>query len=357
MSLNWFSTVMLIITEAWSVRRDVKLRMMKLQLELMRERLPGNRVILTPEERARLLRLGDEIEHQVHDVIDIVGVKTYRRWVRERDAGVAAGRVGRPRRIKQSVRNLIVHLARENVGWGIRRIVGELRKLAIFPSTSSVRRILIDEGVLPDPTRRAPKGVMTPWRVFVKMHMNVLVACDFFCKNVWTPMGKKQSYSLMFIHLGSRKVFVSPSTYQPTGEWVLQQARNVSIWLEDEGLDIHYLIHDRDTKFTDAFDAFFDHLDRVIVTPYKSPVANAFAETWIGTVKRECLNHLVCFNLRHLDYIVKTYTDFYNEHRPHQSLDNLPIGLDKPEEELPVGKIGCDERLGGLLNHYFREAV
>ena len=121
--------------------------------------------------------------------------------------------------------------------------------------------------------------------------------------------------------------------------------------------DIHYLIYDRDTKFTDAFDAFFDHLDRVIVTPYKSPVANAFAETWVGTVKRECLNHLVCFSLRHLDYIVKTYTDFYNEHRPHQSLDNLPIDLDKPEEELSIGKIGCDERLGGLLNHYYREAA
>lgn len=181
------------VSEAFSERRDAKIRFLMLQVELLQDKLPGNRVILSPEDRQRLLRLGKQMDHRVHDVIGVVCVKTYKRWVQEQDSDRATGRVGRPRKMTQSVRELILRLARENIGWGVRRIVGELRKLAVMPSRSSVRRVLQDEGILPDPDRRAPNGVMTPWRTFIKMHMDVIVACDFFSKNVWTPFGKRQS--------------------------------------------------------------------------------------------------------------------------------------------------------------------
>jgi putative transposase len=295
----------LTLTEAWSPRRDARIRFLQAQVELMRQKMPGNRVILTPEERSRLLKLGVSLEHRVDDLISIVSVKTYKRWLREQREGLEPGQVGRPRKITASVRELILRLARENVGWGVRRIVGELRKLGMVPSRSTVRRVLVDEGMLPDPDRRAPKGVITPWRTFVGMYLETLVACDFFCKSVWTLTGRHVAYCLMFIHVGSRKAFVSPSTYHPTELWVQQQARNVSMWLEDEGLSMTHLVHDRDTKFTAAFDGLFKATGiEIVKTPLQSPIANAFAESWIGTLKRECLNHFYCFSLSHLDHIM-----------------------------------------------------
>jgi putative transposase len=129
--------------------------------------------------------------------------------------------------------------------------------------------------------------------------MNVMVACDFFCKTVWTPMGRHMAYVLTFVHLGSRKVFVSPSTLNPTDEWVQQQARNASIWAQEEAIDIRFLIHDHDTKFTAAFDRHFERNDGgPVLTPICAPIANCFAESWIASLKRECLNVFFCFSLR-----------------------------------------------------------
>jgi putative transposase len=242
---------LVLLQEAWSTRRDAHIRFLKLQVEMLKARLPGNRVILDPVERRRLMKIGAEVEHRVEDTLEIVSIKTYRRWQREERDGREPEKVGPPR-LTKSVRELIIRLAKENVGWGVRRIVGELRKLALRPSRSSVRRLLVDEKILPDPDRHAPKGVQTPWRKFIAMHMNVMVACAFFCKTVWTPLGKHVAYALTFVHLGSRKVFVSPSTLNPTDEWMWQQARNASMWAEDEGIDVRFLIHDRNTKFTEA---------------------------------------------------------------------------------------------------------
>jgi putative transposase len=359
----WFQAMLMVLFEAWAARRDVQIRFLKVQAEMLRERLPGNRVIVSPEERSRLLMLGAELNHQVDDLMGVVSVKTYKRWVRELKAGGSPIRVGRPKRMTASLRKLVLKLARENVGWGVRRIVGELRKLGLTSSRSSVQRLLISEGLLPDPERRAPKGVTTPWRTFINAHMDTLVACDFFSKTVWTPLGKRMAFCLMFIHLGTRKVFVSPATYHPTQGWVSQQAKNVTMWLEDEGLDCRFLIHDRDTKFTASFDQMFKANDcKIIKTPFQTPVANAYAESWIGSLKRECLNHFLCFSLGHLDHIVQTYANYYNDLRPHQSLGNVPldqVGLPPPAAPI-AGEIEPIRRrriLGGLLSHYERKAA
>lgn len=365
---SWVMMVLELLTEAWSARRDDRVRFLMAQVQMLRAKLPGNRVIVAPADRNRLLKLGAAIDHQVDDLIGIVSVKTYRKWLREQAASKEPGRVGRRRVVPVSLQALILRLARENHGWGVRRIVGELGKLALSPSRSTVRRVLADEGMLPDPDRRAPRGVLTPWRTFVAMHLNTMVACDFFCKTIWTPLGKRVAYSLMFIHLGSRKVFVSPSTYHPDEDWTRQQARNVTMWLDDEGIDLTHLIHDRDTKFTEAFDEHFHSVGAAIVkTPYQAPIANCFAESWIGTLKGECLNHFLCFSLRHFDFIVQTYTDYYNRLRPHQGKDNRP--LTRSDDPIPIRatesppgpeKIGVVQRhalLGGLLNHYERKAA
>ncbi len=261
-----------------------------------------------------------------------------------------------------SLRALIMRLASENVGWGVRRIVGELKKLALTPGRQSVRRVLVDEGILPDPDRHAPKGMPTVWRLFIQSHMNTMVACDFFCKTVWSPLGKRVAYCLAFIHLESRRVFVSPSTYEPNAAWLQQQARNATMWMEDEGIELRFIIHDQDTKFTGAFDQHFRNVGEGIVkTPYQSPIANCFCESWIGSLKRECLNLLMCFSLKHLDHIVQTFVGYHNDLRPHQSLGNVPPGArGQPPPVSVVGKIGPVNRyrlLGGLLNNYERNAA
>ena len=358
---GWLNSLLLLFREAWSARRDTHIRFLKLQVEILQSRLPGNRIIPDPLERRRLLKIGAEMGHAVEHTLDIIHIKTYRHWLREQRDGCRVGKVGRPR-LTKSLRELILRLARDNLGWGARRIVGELKKLAVRASRSSVRRVLVDEKILPDPDRHAPKGVQTPWRKFIAIHMNVMVATDFFCKAIWTPLGKRTAYVLAFIHLGSRKVFLSPSTYNPTGEWTQQQARNLSMWAEEEGIDVRFLIHDRDTKFTDAFDEYFCREDGgVVKTPCQAPIANCFAESWIGSLKRECLNAFFCFSLRYLDHIVQTYASYHNRYRPHQGLGNKPPGATQlwPRrwKEINSGEIHCQQWLGGLLRHYYRKAA
>ena len=134
--------------------------------------------------------------------------------------------MGRPR-IGTVRRRLIVRFARENFGWGSRRIVGELAKLHLPVGGSTIRRILHDGGLFPRSVRGRGMGAETPWRKFLRLHMNTLVACDSFTKSVITPLGAKTAYRLFFIHLDTRKAFLCPATYNPHKRWVMQQARNI----------------------------------------------------------------------------------------------------------------------------------
>ena len=257
---QWLWALLTMLQEAWSARRSRQIQFLRLQVELLRQKTPGNRVILCPDDRQRLLQMGASLGHRVDDLLGIVSVKTYRRWLRDGQAGRQPRNVGRRRVIPPSLRALIVRMGKENTGWGARRIVGELRKLALTPSRSTVRRVMAEEGLPPSPDRRAPKGTTTPWRLFVQSHLNTMVACDFLCKTVrgWTPLGKQVAYALVFIHMGTRKVSVSPATYEPDEAWVNQQARNTLLWLEDEGLEVTHVLHDRDTKFCASFDRLLE---------------------------------------------------------------------------------------------------
>jgi putative transposase len=312
------------------------------------------------------MAIGAELKHQVKGLVTLVQFRTYQRWVKEEASGIKPGHVGRPRTIGKDVRQAIIRMAKENPGWGYLRIVGELLKLRCKVGKTSVRRILREEGIYPKPTRpdRTDRADYQPWDQFIKLHVNTLVACDFFCKNIWTPLGRRQAYFLMFIHVRSRKVWVSPSTYHPNEDWVLQQARNLLMWLEEQGLEATHLIRDRDTKFARAFDVLLDSVGiRITKSPVMAPNANAFAESWIATVRRECLKHFLCFSLRHADHLVQTFVGYYNECRPHQGVGNRSLNhqanshLEEAGRTQPIGQIGCLSELGGLLKHYYRQAA
>ena len=130
------------------------------------------------------------------------------------------------------------------------------------------------------------------------------------------------------------------------------------MWIEDEGLGCEFLIRDHDTKFTAAFDELLRQAGTTrVTTPYQDPIANCYAESWIGSFKRECLNHLLCFSLGQLDFITAAYTRYHNQLRPHQGLANIPPADVNKDPPKPLGWIHCERILGGLLNHYERKVA
>ena len=339
---RWLHVFLILLFEALSARRDAQVRFLKLQVQILKRKLPGNRVIIDPADRNRLLQVGQELEHHVQDTLELVSFKTYQTWLRDQKAGKTPKKVGRPR-TPQHLVDLVVRFAKENLDWGLNRISGELKKLGEYLNRTSIRRVLKRNGLDPDPNKRAHRMADTPWRNFLEMHAQSMVACDFLCKEVFTPLGKKMAYLLMFVHHDSRKVWVSPATYHPDEDWVCQQAKNVQMWLEDGGIAQRFLIRDNDTKYTAEFDELFqDNNVEIVKTPFLAPQANAFAESWIHNFKRESLNHFWCFSLAHLDFISQQTVEFYNQCRPHQSKDNLPLRFpsDLPHEKrAPFGSV------------------
>jgi hypothetical protein len=163
----------------------------------------------------------------------------------------------------------------------------------------------------------------------------------------------KRLYVLFFIELGTREVHLAGITGNPVASWVTQQARQVMWDLKERGTAIRFLIHDRDSKFTKAFDTVFKSEGmRIIHTPFLAPNANAYAERWVRTVREECLDQLLILNEPHLRQVLKTYHDYYNEARPHQGLEQqIPIPRKQPNN---TGIIQNRKVLRGIINDYHR---
>jgi putative transposase len=177
------------------------------------------------------------------------------------------------------------------------------------------------------------------------------VACDFFSVDT---VFLTRLYVLFFIEVGSRRVWLAGVTAHPTGEWVTQPARNVVAAMEARGVAARHLIRDRDAKFSRSFDDVWRSIGgQIIRTPVRTPVANAFAERWVGTVRRECLDHLPLVNRRHVERALKIYVDHYNRHRPHRGLC-LRAPDDSPAEVTPptIENLRRRDVLGGLIHEY-----
>jgi putative transposase len=159
---------------------------------------------------------------------------------------------------------------------------------------------------------------------------------------------------LFFIELGSRRVHFAGCTTNPSGAWVLQQARNLGF--TDVIERMRFLIHDRDSKFTAAFDEVFRSEGKVIHTPVHAPQANAYAERFVRTVRNECLDWLLILGRRHLEHVLRIYVQHYNRERPHRGL-----ALTQPEppeiKPSPGGDVHRRDRLGGIVHEYYRAAA
>ncbi|MEV0810574.1 integrase core domain-containing protein [Micromonospora sp. NPDC050200] len=253
------------------------------------------------------------------------------------------------RPVDREIRELVLRLARENPTWGHRRVQGELIGLGYRIAASTVWKILHRAGVDPAPRRAGPT-----WRQFLTAQAHTILACDFF--TVDTVL-LKRIYVLFFVELATRQVQVVGVTAHPTGAWVTQQARNLLMDLGDRADGLRFLLRDRDTKFTVAFDAVFAAAGiDMIRTPPQAPRANAFAERRVGTVRRECTDRILIAGERHLAGVLTEYTAHYNRHRPHRSLDQRPPNPPPHVVDLTTARVQRHPILGGLINKYSQAA-
>jgi putative transposase len=253
------------------------------------------------------------------------------------------GRSGRPP-IGGELRELVLRLARENPRWGYQRIVGEINGLGLRVSATTVRKILHETGVGP-----AGRHSHLSWRAFLRQQAQSMLAVDFFTVET---ISLKRLYVLFFIELGSRRVHLAGCTANPTRAWVTQQTRQFTWQLQEQPPRFRYLIRDRDSKFTRDFDAVFASEGiRIVKTPVRAPQANAYAERFVGTARRECLDWLLILNRRHLEHVLHIFVDHYNTHRPHRSLDLAPPdAIVRPVS--PSRDIQRRDSLGGLIHEY-----
>jgi putative transposase len=325
--------------------KDIEILVLRHQLAVLRRQV--DRPALEPADRVLLAALS-RLLPRVRWNAFVVTPATLLRWHRElvaRKWTYPRKTPGRPP-IRAEIRNLVLRLAAENPSWGHRRIHGELLGLGYRVGTTTVWRILHQAGVNP-----APRRVDASWTGFLRAQAAGVLACDFFTVDT---VFLQRIYVFFVVEIASRRVHILGATRHPTGAWVAQQARNLLMDLDERAQSFRFLIRDRDTKFTDAFDAVFGAANiRILRTPPQTPKANAFAERWILSVRRECTDRLLIFSERHLESVLKIYQGHFNGHRPHRSLAQRPPA--PPPETIPTSDnytIYRSRLLGGLINEY-----
>jgi len=316
-------------------------------------------VQLTDADRKTLAAIGKQLGKQaLEEVATIVKSDTILGWNRKLadekfDGSAQRKSLGRPR-VDKELEDLVVRMAQENRSWGYDRIVGALVNLGYTISDQTVGNILKRHGIPPAPERKTT----TTWKEFIRTHLEVLVATDFFTTEVWRLGGLVTYYVLFFIHLGSRKVHVAGMTPHPDARWMVQMARNVT--MADWGFLApgQYLIHDRDGKYCPAFQQLIDTagITRVPLPP-RSPNLNAHAERWVRSVKDEALSRMILFGEASLRQVLNEYVAHYHQERNHQGKGNVLLFPSASPAGRHDGLLQCRERLGGLLKYYERDAA
>jgi putative transposase len=325
---------------------------------ILREQIRG-RIQLNDGERKTLAEIGKNLGKKIlAEVATIVKPDTILAWHRKLVAQKFDGSQhrrspGRPM-IDEELKALVVRIAHENRSWGYDRIVGAMAHLGYTISDQTVGNILKRHGVPSAPERKQT----TTWKEFIRTHMDVLVATDFFTAEVWTKAGLVTYYVLFFIHLSSRKVHVAGVTPHPDERRMTQVARNVT--MDEWGFlsSGQYLIHDRDGKFCPAFRQTIDAMGvKRVPLPARSPNLNAYAERWVRSVKEEALSRLILFGEHSLWHALNEYAAHYHAERPHQGKGNVVLCPAVRQDDEREGPIHGHERLGGLLKYYNHAAA
>ena len=321
---------------------------LKAENEMLRKRVPKQRIHLNPDEQERLLKLGLAIGPDLKHLITIVSYDSIRRWRRQK-FGFTPKKRGRPKK-PDEVRQLVLKIAQQT-GWGYTRVLGQLRRLGIMDiSRQTVVNIFQQAGHDPGPKR----GPGT-WDELLKMHAETLWQCDFFSKRVLSRLGMPQLFAMVFLNVATRRVWISPATRHPTEVWVEDQARAFIAYAKAGDLKVELVTRDNDQIYKRGFDRVMTKAGiRAKRLSLRSPNLNAYVERFIQSIQVECLDHFLVFVEKHFDYLVREYLEYYHQERPHQGLGNRLISGEPPPPA--DGEILCRTRLGGLLKHYYRAA-
>jgi transposase InsO family protein len=324
---------------------------------ILKARLKG-RLKLSDAERATLGEIGHRLGRKIlGEVASVAQPDTILAWYRKLvarkfDGSKARRSPGRPR-IKREVEQLIVRMAKENRDWGYDRIAGALANLGYEVCDQTVGNVLQRHGLPPAPERKRT----TTWSAFIRIHLALLAGTDFFTAEVLTLHGLVTYYVLFFIHLESRRVDIAGVTVHPDERWMRQIARNMTMEGYGALRDCRYLLHDRDTKYTQSFRAIIASGGvEPLVLPARSPNLNAYAERWVRSVKEECLSKVILFGERSLRRALSEYVEHFHAERNHQGRGNVllfPRGTNIRRD----GPVRCRERLAGLLRYYHQEAA
>jgi hypothetical protein len=336
------------------------------ELLLRNEYLAAENRILKAQSKGRL-RLSDaergtlgEIAHRLGrkvlgEVANVARPDTILAWYRKLvarkfDGSKARRGPGRPR-VDRALEQLIVRMAEENRDWGYDRIVGALANLGYEISDQSVGNILRRHAVPPAPERRHT----TTWPAFIRTHLALLAGTDFFTAEVLTLRGLLTYYVLFFIHLESRRVDIAGITVHPDERWMQQIARNVTMEGCGALRNCRYLLHDRDTKYTQSFRAIIASGQvEPLALPARSPNLNAYAERWVRSVKEECLSKVILFGERSLRQALSEYVEHFHAERNHQGKGNVLL-FPRDTDIRRAQPVQCRERLGGLLRYYHQQ--
>jgi putative transposase len=322
--------------------RDIELLVLRHQVKVLQRQV--KRPTLRRSDRLLLAAASRRLSRTLWSVF-MVRPDTLLRWHRDlvrRKWTFKRRASGRPPLDPETV-DLVVRFGKENPRWGYQRIRGELLKLGIKVSATTVRSVLLRHGLEPAPRRAGPT-----WPEFLRAQAAGILACDFFTIETITL---RTLYVLFFIELATRRVHVVGATAHPDSAWVNQQARNLAI--DDRLENVRFLLRDRDSKFPGSFDAVFETDGvRVVRTPIRAPRANAFAERFVRTVRSECLDHVLVYGRGHLEAVLRTYVAHYIRERPRRGLAlATPLGRVVPVRP-SISTVERRSVLGGLIHEY-----
>ena len=358
---NIYNSLMLVIAKSTDNQLARQVSYLKAENQILRSRLPA-RISLTQREKNRLIRFAKNLGSALHELATIVHPSTIRRWIREQSGNKKKQpKHGRPRTAEQ-IEKLILKLANDT-GWGYTRILGELKKLGVESVTrNTVKNILRRNGY-----ETGPKRGPGTWDEFIKRHAKTMWQCDFFSKKIVSKTGLRHVFVLVFLHVDTRRVYISPATYKPDQAWMVKQTQAFLRHTKSERLPCKILMHDNDGKYSQPFlHVFANRKIKTQRTAIRSPNTVAFVERLVQLIKQECLDHFIVFGEAHMSLLCAEFGKHYHLDRPHQGLDNELIqqpakktrGKHQVEvEKLRLSDIRCQERLGGLRKSYFRRAA
>jgi transposase InsO family protein len=335
--------------------KDTEILALRHQIMVLERQLHGQKVRFAPADRAFLAALLHRLPRDVlRRVRLLVRPETVLRWHRDLAARRHA-RISRPKRVGRpptvrSIRALVLRLARDNSGWGYRRIHGELLVLGIKVAASTVWEILREAGIDPAPQRTSDN-----WAAFLGNQAGAILAADFF--ETVTLTGTRM-YVLATIEHTTRRIRILGATAHPTAAWVTQAMRNLAMDLHDARCRARFLIRDRDGRYPALFDAILaDAGITVVLSGVQIPRMNAVMERWIQTCRRELLDRMLVWNQAHLLHALRQYERHYNAHRPHRGISNarptrpLPAPITNPDTITHLS-IHRRDRLGGIIHEY-----